>query len=294
MARRTANLRSRRFDARRRIAGKMLLSVAAVCTLLLSGLGVAAVSAQNRELHYQYRIEMPPGEIGRRQLERGGPLPGYFQPVEIRAPQGAMVSLAVGGDFEPPQPCPVTAGMLIGHAYRIKVVGIPLNEGFEVYPTIEVINRLYPPPGQEARFPIPVQLTREELELALNGRYVTRVIYLEDPATALPRLEEPGRQRYFEVRTDQDPVEVADQLGRPMAILRMGSRVPDAAESNESFLYGAPPLIKFATEAFSKQSAPGRFGRASGAERHYGNIPPQSPHRRDSSTTWRVRAAQSP
>ena len=146
-----------------------------------------------------------------------------------------MVSLAIDGHFEPPQPCPVTVGMLIGCAYRIKVVGIPLNEGQEVYPTIEVINRLYPPAGQAARFPIPIELTRQELEMALNGRYVTRVIYLEDPATALPRAEDPKHQRYFDVRTDQDPVEVADQLGRPMAILRMGSRLPTPWRATRDF-----------------------------------------------------------
>ena len=76
--------------------------------------------------------------------------------------------------------------MLIGKVYRFRVTGIKRNEGFEVFPTVEVINRMYPPKGQATRFPIPIQLTEEELALAISGRFVTRVIYLEDPRTALP------------------------------------------------------------------------------------------------------------
>ena len=55
-----------------------------------------------------------------------------------------------------------------------------------MYPTIEVINRLYPPQGLENHFPVPVHFTLEELEMALSGRMVTRVIYLEDPQSACP------------------------------------------------------------------------------------------------------------
>ncbi len=45
---------------------------------------------------------MPPGAIGSRQLQRGGPLPGFFQPVEIKAPAGALISLASGDQFGRP------------------------------------------------------------------------------------------------------------------------------------------------------------------------------------------------
>ena len=110
---------------------------------------------------------------------------GYFQPVQITGPPGVKVALAVDGAFGAQQAAPVKAGMLIGRVYRFRVTGIPVNEGLEVYPTIEVINRLYPPPGAKARFPIPVDLTREELEMALKGKMVSRIVYLENPRAAL-------------------------------------------------------------------------------------------------------------
>jgi hypothetical protein len=204
-----------------------------------------AALAQQPGVHYWHQGALPPGAIGIRQLQRGGPLPGFFQPVEIRAPSGALVSLAAAGQFGPAHETSVEAGMLIGQVYRIRVGNIPLHEGEEVFPTIEVIDRLYAPPGQERRFPIPVDLTLEDLRLALDGKFVTRVIYVEDPRQALPAHVPPG-QNWFEAAPGKDPLAVADALGRPVAILRLGARVPaEPAAPSEEFLYGSPPYVEY-------------------------------------------------
>jgi hypothetical protein len=202
-------------------------------------------SAQNTPWHYLNKADAPPGVIGQRQLQRGGPLPGYFQPVEVCAPAGTVISIVCDGEFSEPKPRKLLAGMLIGQVYRLKVGNIPGHEGQEVFPTIEVIDRLYPPPGQAARFPIPIELTAEELMYALDGRYVLRVIYLEDVQTAPPVRDEPCQQRYFEIAPHQDAMMAADRLGRPMAILRMGSRVPLVEEDQSQFLYQQPPVMMF-------------------------------------------------
>ncbi len=139
----------------------------------------------------------------------------------------------------------MTAGLLIGAVYRLRVTGIPLQEGFEVYPTVEVIDRPYPPRGKEFKFPIPIELTQEELELALSGKFVTRVIYIEDPETAAPVAREGNEQAYFEVDDGENPLDVADSLGRPVAILRMGARVPSPGGPDAAFLYGSPPFVRF-------------------------------------------------
>jgi hypothetical protein len=189
---------------------------------------------------------MVPGAIGAAQLQRGGPLPGYFQPMEIRAPQGTHVSFAVENQFTQPQPAPAKAAMLIGPVYRLRITGIPHREGDEVYPTIEVINRLYPPCGEELRFPIPIEFTQDDLEAAIAGKFVTRVIYLENPRAAYARVEDPNTQYTLEATPKQDPLVVADRLGRPMAIVRIGGRVPeDGANPDEEFLYHSPPLLRF-------------------------------------------------
>ena len=204
---------------------------------------LAGSAAAQGPWHYLNKADAPPGLIGQRQLERGGPLPGYFQPVEVRAPAGTLISLASETPLAEPKPEKLLAGMLIGQVYRLRVANIPNREGQEVFPTIEVIDRLYPPPGQAARFPIPIELTREELDYALDGRYVMRVIYLEDVATAPAVQEVPGQQRYIDLPPGNDAMMAADRLGRPMAILRMGSRVPLPDEDQSRFLYQNPPVL---------------------------------------------------
>jgi len=191
---------------------------------------------------------MPPGAIGRQRLMRGGPLSGYCQPVEIRAPKGTRISPAAARSFADGQLDRLLVGLAIGPVYRFRVTEIPAHPGVEVFPTVELIDRLYPPEGQSLRFPVPVDLTEDELLLAAEGKFITRVIYLEDPQLAMPVDEKPGDEtRWVEVRAGEDPLVTADTLGRPMAILRMGGRLPEANGSDAAFVYGAPPAMIYAT-----------------------------------------------
>jgi hypothetical protein len=215
----------------------------ATCVLLC--LGTAGVLfAEGPGVHYAYQGVMPPGAIGSRQLQRGGPLPGFFQPVEIKAPPGALISLAEAGQFGPPHQSAVRAGMLIGQVYRLRLMSIPLHPGAEVFPTVEVIDRLYAPVDQQRRFAIPVELTQVDLQLAIQGKFVTRVIYLEDPQRALPVRQDHGEQNWFEVAPGRDPLAVADALGRPVAILRLGARLPDQGP-DANFFFGCPPYVLY-------------------------------------------------
>ena len=204
----------------------------------------APLAGQATGVHYMHHGATPPGAIGRWQLQRCGPLSGYFQPVEIKAPAGALISLAVEGRFEQPAPGPVLAGMLIGSVYRLRVTGIPLHEGAELFPTVEIIDRLYPPHGKAWHFPIQLELTQQDLELALAGRFVTRVVYLEEPESAVPVAEADG-QLSLDVRPGESPLEVADGYGRPMALVRLGGRLPtNPSQPDFGFLYGSPPVTK--------------------------------------------------
>jgi len=221
----------------------MRRNVLVIVMLLAAWLALAPEGRSQDVWHFQNKADAPPGVIAQRQLQRGGPLPGYFQPVEVTGPAGTLIALAAEGAFSERASNKLLAGMLIGPVYRLKVGGIPGHEGAEVFPTIEVIDRLYPPPGQAARFPIPIVLTAEDLRFALDGRYVLRVIYLEDNRTAPPVRDLPGEQRSYEAAPAQDPLEVADRLGRPVAIVRMGSRVPLADEDPSGFAYHDPPVM---------------------------------------------------
>lgn len=232
----------------RRVAGRAVLL--AVWWLSMA----TALPAQQPSVHYLHHGIMPPGAIGSQQLQRGGPLLGFYQPVEIKAPAGVSISLAVNQQFDDAQPAPRKAGFLIGAVYRLRVTNIHLAEGLEVFPTIEVIDRLYAPADQQRRFPIPIELTEEDLKLAIDGKFVTRVIYVEDPRHALPVRDNPESQIWFEASPGSDPLAVADELGRPVAILRMGARLPEPGETlSPNFCFGFPPFVALPSDVAPAQ-----------------------------------------
>lgn len=227
--------------ARRRMVGGMLRCAALACLAFAS-----PASGQDSPVHWHHAGAMPPGAIGRQRLVRGGPLSGYCQPVEIRAPQGARIAPAAEGGFSEGQPDKLLVGLQIGPVYRFRVTDIPEHPEVEVFPTVEMIDRTYPPAGRALKFPVPVELTREELLMAAEGKFVTRVIYIEDPLLAIPIAEKtPSSTRWFEVTPGEDPLVTADGLGRPIAILRMGGRVPDAGGMDPSFAFCAPPAMVY-------------------------------------------------
>lgn len=230
-------------------AGKLLRAgfVGLVCC--------TSVLAQDRPVHRLNAGLMPPGAIGRQRLMRGGPLSGFCQPVEIRAPKGARIAPAAGSGFMQPLPSPLTVGIPVGPVYRFKVTDIPGEPGLELFPTVELVDRLYPPPGQALRFPVPIELTRNELLLAAEGRFITRVIYVEDPQLAQAIARDHESQPWFEARPGEDPLDIADHLGRPVAILRIGGRVPETNQPNSAFLYGGQEPIVYDHETIARAQA---------------------------------------
>jgi uncharacterized repeat protein (TIGR01451 family) len=162
--------------------------------------------------------------------------------VQVRVPQGTRIALAVDGTFAEPVQGNVLAGLLVSSVYRFRVTDIPYEPGAEVFPTIELVDRLYPPPGLALRFPIPIELSEEELRMAARGVFITRVIYVEDPLQALPVRDKVGNTQWFEAPHGEDPLVTADRIGRPIAILRMGARYPIDGNGEPGFAFGTPPL----------------------------------------------------
>jgi uncharacterized repeat protein (TIGR01451 family) len=133
-----------------------------------------------------------------------------------------------GREFE----MPVTVGMRPGYIYRVKMTGfIEGAKNVALYPTLEVRNTLALPPSMPvSRFPAPVVLHADEVERIENGAYLTKVVYLENPDTAIPRgsaKEEPIES--FAAGTG-DPVEEARLLGRPVLIVRVGAKEIDTRD----------------------------------------------------------------
>jgi len=197
--------------------------------------------------HEFIRGDMPPG-VAARFYQFGDPaLRGQVQAVQLVAPADTTIEIGdAQSSFGQAQAEQMTVDMGIGYVYRFKLSSLPLPDaaGKTLYPSIEVIGKLNPPPGLESDFPIQVVVTREDIKMALAGRMITRVIYLEDPRGTLPHLHTVTDQPSIDVRRGQDPLRAAEQMGRPMAIFRMGSRLPMKGEIAEWFTFGvAAPTV---------------------------------------------------
>ena len=133
---------------RRQVGGKLRWAVL-VCLAF-----AAPASGQDGPVHWRHAGAMPPGAIGRQRLMRGGPLSGYCQPVEIRAPQGARIAPAADGGFGDGQP----DQLLVGLAHRTRLSlsrdrhpRAPGRRG--VSRRSKWSTALYPPPGQALQVP---------------------------------------------------------------------------------------------------------------------------------------------
>ena len=218
----------------------LITNTSLICLTWLVWALANPVHAQTKTAHYLFNGRMPAGEIGRAQLARRPELQGFFQPVRIKVPKTSTVSFAEGNGFSTEYPDAALVSLQVGEVYRLQVSYIPNRVG-SVYPTIELLDRMHPPAGKETRYPIPIDIAQEDILLALKGHFVTRVIYVEDPRDAVPARDLP-EQRYFDVIPAEDPLLVAGELGRPVAILRLGSVVP-GSELKPSFLFGSPPIV---------------------------------------------------
>lgn len=234
--------------------------------VLLVVLGASA-SAQQAPRHWLHAGDMPLGAIGAQRMLRSGPLsvhprPAYIQPVEVLVGEqrsasaleeaAPAVAIASGGGWTADQYGRMLVGLEVGRPYRLRVTGVPLYEETPVYPTIELVDRLHPPPGKLLKFPVPVELTTRELQMAARGSFVTRVIYVEDPMQALPIAQKHG-QPYVEAAPGEDPLLAADQLGRPIAILRIGARGPGPAGPSPTFTFGGPAVQMYGEQPLEAQ-----------------------------------------
>ncbi len=168
-----------------------------------------------------------------------GPGPGVmmYQPVQPVPPQASQVwftgpegmtitwDVAVPGTFDSqPFICPGRQNFQEGAIYRLKLTNIPGRPGVELYPTLEIAPAMPRTQAFLAHNAIPVQYTAEDFDQVLSGNFVTKVIYLPDPA--FQELALAGVETLVSTRLDpgQDPIVEADRRGAILAIVRMGNK----------------------------------------------------------------------
>ncbi len=220
---------------------------------ILIGLMFSSQLARSQE-HRVIRGSMQPGMIAFRKLISEPGLQGYVQPVRVVVSGDSSTQIWNQGGFGQIESNELLVGLEIGPVYRLRVTSNVRGSTKELYPTIEVVDRLYPPEGLKLSHPIKIVINRSDIEKALEGRLVTKVIYLEDPESALPFREADDDQSYFDIALGENPFTVADRLGRPMAIVRMGSRMPSVNEIDSGFETGGATVQFFDTQTIFDQT----------------------------------------
>lgn len=221
-----------RLAAKRGIAG-------ALATVLLVA-GAQAVPPQFGR-YTPLDQNAPPGLAGEWSVATRSSAQGYFQPMRVELPGEAQVTV-YGGGKEYAIGTAGQASLLVGAVYRLKISEMPDFPGAELYPTVELLDRLHPPVGRTQDFPIPISLSEQEIRFALEGRMVTKVIYLEQPelARAIPG---PTSNRSVVARHKENVLALADEQGRPMAIVRLGGRRPSVDGPDPDFYGSGAPVV---------------------------------------------------
>jgi hypothetical protein len=199
------------------------------------------IPPQTPPRYYPLRHDMPPGVNGYWAGMLRQPSPADFTYVRLELPSPGQIEV-YGLDPSRPVYLPQNwCGLAIGRLYRMKISGLEEFPGVELYPTVEVVDRTHPPPGREQEFAVPVRLTTDEIEHALSGRLVTKVLYVEQPQLASPFPTQDGMV-IETLMPDRNLIKEADLRGRPLAIVRLGARTPDQHSADPLFYGPGGPI----------------------------------------------------
>jgi len=132
------------------------------------------------------------------------------------------ISIETVAGWSPFREGPLRIGLVVGHAYRLRIGGIPGQPGAELFPSVRVLARMATPAGMDWRFPVEIVIDENDLTTAVAGSLVRRVVYVAcEPEE--PTLVPAG---WFDVKPGDDAFEVARTLGDPVAEVVIGNRLP--------------------------------------------------------------------
>lgn len=237
-----SSLADRSFN--RRLCLTAPLAILVVCSLFVvsNSADLRAAPPDHPRVYHPLNQRTPPGVSAYWNTIHRTPTPGYYQPVRIQLPSTGKVRFFTGrGANDPALDAPSALGVAAGYTYRFQITNMPEFPGIELFPSVEILDHLHPPTGLAQRFPIPVRFLEDEIEAALRGRMITKVVYLEQPQRA-SSIDIRLPDAVATLPANENVLAAADQLGRPLLIIRLGSRQPSPHRSNAQFLGRNGPL----------------------------------------------------
>jgi uncharacterized repeat protein (TIGR01451 family) len=120
---------------------------------------------------------------------------------------------------------PTVVGLRPGYIYRFKLSNLEGYPKLSLYPTIKVFGSLMlPKPMAVADFPAPINFTQDEINRALHGTLISKLMVLEDPEKALPVAAETNVPLEYEAKNERDLEAEARRRGRILLLLQFGER----------------------------------------------------------------------
>ncbi|MFO0805237.1 MAG: hypothetical protein U0791_19200 [Gemmataceae bacterium] len=165
------------------------------------------------------------------------PMPAPLLAAKVLAPKGVRVTAHPGSPLARTYDTGAVFGLRPGYSYRFEL-SIPGSDR-KLYPEVEIRGTLVPRPGMKYMdWTAPLTFSVNDLERALLGSVITKAIYLEDPEKAIPAQFGLNSPDEMPVDTEGHAIKEAIANGRLVAILRFGSRIPDASELKASSIDG--------------------------------------------------------
>src|ERR1051326_2793639 len=152
--------------------------------------------------------------------------------IRFADPAGMSVTLYQGRAKPKTLQTPFTVGIRPGYVYRIKLSNIPDHPGVTLSPTIDVRGSMCLPPTTSAsRHPAPFILSDQDIEKVIDNAVITKIVYLEDPESALPEQSRKGELiQEIQMPFTRDLLVESRYYGRPLFGWRLGGKVIDDAE----------------------------------------------------------------
>ena len=154
------------------------------------------------------------------------PAPSPFLFARVMAPAGAKVTWYPGTNQAVSMAPGIGVGLRPGYSYRIELANVGERKTETIFPSIEVVGTLVTRPGMNvADHPVPITLTEDDLVRILEGRMLTKVYFLEDPAKAVNAPLPLGVPLDISAGNEEEAIKEAKARGRLVLIVRAGERM---------------------------------------------------------------------
>lgn len=161
--------------------------------------------------------------------------------VRFLLPEGVRVGVYPGTPAARLYPGSIRLGLRPGYSYRFELSNlppelfVPPEPPTALYPEVTVYGSLLSRGEIRAEdFPVPLLLSREDLSRAVSGAVIVKYVYLEDPAQATPVATTPDAPLEWRDADEATARQQAQQQGRLLVVLRLGNRLPTAAELRQA------------------------------------------------------------